>query len=195
MTSSPPPVTDEVREAARLAPDHWLGVVDPGWRGQDPPPRWALVGEWRSTPGGEVAEWRPNEEYRPSPAALGWPGATDPVDEAVQRAVTGYGPLEEAVRALAVAEVHVLTAPDGEPLRVAGPDGVPAVPVFTALPHQPFAGILAHRSLPAAELARALAAADILIALNPAGPARLTVPAAEVAAAAAPVHTTSGASS
>ncbi|MFD3944796.1 type VII secretion system-associated protein [Streptomyces sp. NPDC058579] len=189
-----PPVPDDVREAARLAPDHWLGMVDPGWRGEGAPPRWALVGEWRSAPDGEVAEWQANDEYRPSPQALGWPAPTDPVDEAVQLAVTGYGRWEDAVRALAAAEVSVLHAPDGEPLLPAGPDGRPTVPVFTAEPHQPFAGVLTHRSLPAADLARSLAAEGALLAVNPAGPARLTVPAQDVVSA-APVPSNPGASS
>ncbi len=29
-----PPVPDDIREAGRLAPDHWLGVVDPMWSGR-----------------------------------------------------------------------------------------------------------------------------------------------------------------
>ncbi len=44
---------------------------------------------------GEIEEWRANEDYRPSPTALGWPEPTDDVDEAVQRASTGYGPVDE----------------------------------------------------------------------------------------------------
>src|SRR5689334_19769054 len=58
-----PPVPDSIREAGRLAPDHWLGMVDPTWTGEGEPPSWALVGEWRSSPEGEIVEWRDNEEY------------------------------------------------------------------------------------------------------------------------------------
>lgn len=84
-----PPVPTEIRKAGRLAPDPWLGMVDPAWQGEDEPPHWAVVGQWRSGSAGEIEEWRPNEEYRPSPQPLGRPAPSDPVDEAVQRAATG----------------------------------------------------------------------------------------------------------
>ena len=68
-----PPVPDDIREAARLAPDHWLGVVDPMWYGEGKPPEWAMTGRWRSGLDGEIVEWEDNPDYRPSPRALGWP--------------------------------------------------------------------------------------------------------------------------
>ncbi|WP_443051418.1 type VII secretion system-associated protein, partial [Streptomyces sp. JV184] len=99
---------DHIREAAREAPDHWIGVVDPAWTDAAPPPPSALAGEWRSGRDGDVVEWHANDDYRPSPLALGWPEPTDTVDAAVQLAVTGYGSLDDAVEALAGAEVMVL---------------------------------------------------------------------------------------
>ncbi|WP_020139994.1 type VII secretion system-associated protein [Streptomyces sp. 351MFTsu5.1] len=186
-----PPLPDDVREAARLAPDHWLGVVDPGWRGEGPPPHWAVVGEWRSGLSGEVEEWQPNEEYRPSPASLGWPEPTDPVDAAVQAAVTGYGPLVEAVRALAGAEISFLRTRDGVPQQLTSPDGTPTVPVFTSAAHQPFALSLTHATLPAT----ALATHGVTLTVNPAGPACLVVTAEEVLEAAATAEAASGSGS
>ncbi|MFE1834009.1 type VII secretion system-associated protein [Streptomyces sviceus] len=186
-----PPLPQDVREAARLAPDHWLGVVDPGWQGEGPPPHWAVVGEWRSGLSGEVEEWQPNEEYRPSPASLGWPEPTDPVDAAVQAAVTGYAPVEEAVRALAGAEVTFLRTRAGVPQPLLSPDGTPTVPVFTSAAHQPFALSLTHATLPAT----ALAAYGMTLTVNPAGPACLVVTAEEVLEAAAAGEATSGAAS
>ncbi|WP_346779887.1 type VII secretion system-associated protein [Streptomyces sp. S3(2020)] len=180
LPPSAPPLPDEVREAARLAPDHWIGVVDPGWREDGPPPRWAVAGEWRSGESGEVEEWEPNEEYRPSPSALGWSAPTDPVDEAVRLAVTGYGPVSDVLSALADAEVSFVRAPDGGPLAMTSPDGGPTVPVFTSPAHQPFSASLAHDSLPARELA----AYGMTLTVNPAGPACMVVGAAEVLAAA-----------
>lgn len=184
-----PPLPQDVREAARLAPDHWLGVVDTGWQGEGPPPHWAVVGEWRSGLSGEVEEWQPNEEYRPSPASLGWPEPTDPVDAAVQAAVTGYAPVEEAVRALAGAEVTFLRTRAGVPQPLLSPDGTPTVPVFTSAAHQPFALSLTHATLPAT----ALAAYGMTLTVNPAGPACLVVTAEEVLEAAAAGEATSGA--
>ncbi|MFF2326488.1 MULTISPECIES: type VII secretion system-associated protein [unclassified Streptomyces] len=168
-----PPIPDHVRQAAREAPDHWIGVVDPGWPATAPPPPWAVAGEWRSGLDGEVVAWQPNDDYRPSPLALGWRDPTDPVDAAVQLAVTGYGPLDDVVEALAGAEVTVLRAPDGGPLTVSGSDGAPAVPVFTAPPHQPFEGALAHDTIAVADLVRRIAPDEGRLSVNPAGPARL----------------------
>ncbi|MYQ82186.1 type VII secretion system-associated protein [Streptomyces sp. SID4936] len=175
-----PPVPDHIREAAREAPDHWIGVVDPAWTDAAPPPPWAVAGEWRSGLDGDVVEWQANDDYRPSPLALGWPEPTDPVDAAVQLAVTGYGSLDDAVEALAGAEVMVLRGPDGGPLSVIGADGAPAVPVFTAVPHQPFEGALAHDRVSVADLVRGLAPDEDRLSVNPAGPARISLNARQV---------------
>nr|WP_107120263.1 type VII secretion system-associated protein [Streptomyces antibioticus] len=176
LPPSAPPLPEEVREAARLAPDHWIGVVDPGWRADGPPPRWAVVGEWRSGETGEVEEWEPNDEYRPSPSALGWAEPTDPVDEAVRLAVTGYGPVADVLRALADAEVSFVRAPEGGPLAMTSPDGEPTIPVFTSREHQPFSGSLVHDTLPVRELA----AYGMTLTVNPAGPACMVVGAEEL---------------
>ncbi|MFI2379722.1 type VII secretion system-associated protein [Streptomyces sp. NPDC018964] len=127
-----PPVPDDIREAGRLAPDHWLGVVDPMWSGEGKPPEWAMTGRWRSGLDGEIVEWEDNPEYRPSPRALDWPEPEDEVDRAVQLASTGYGPGEAVPAALAGREVAVLTAPGGGLLSAVAPDGTPVVPVFTS---------------------------------------------------------------
>ena len=100
-----PPVPDDIREAGRLAPDHWLGVVDPMWSGEGKPPDWAMTGRWRSGLDGEIVEWEDNPDYRPSPRTLGWPEPEDEVDRAVQLASTGYGPGEAVPAALAGREV------------------------------------------------------------------------------------------
>lgn len=185
-----PPVPDHIREAAREAPDHWIGVVDPAWTDDAAPPPWAVAGEWRSGLDGEVVEWQPNDDYRPSPLALGWPEPTDPVDAAVQLAVTGYGPLSDAVEALAAADAAVLRAPDGGPLTVAGADGSPAIPLFTAVPHQPFEGALAHDTVAVADLVRGLPTDQVRLSVNPAGPARILLDARQVLDAVRPAVST-----
>ncbi|MFE4653329.1 type VII secretion system-associated protein [Streptomyces sp. NPDC056707] len=160
MSSSPvespaeegiPPVPDHIKEAARLAPDHWIGMVDPMWSGEGLPPQWAVAGSWRSGQTGEIEEWQENEEYRPSPEVLGLAAPTDAVDAAVQLAATGYGPAEDVPRLLAAAEVAVLTGPDGRPLTAATSDGQPVIAVFTASDHLRAAGPLASTvmSIPA----------------------------------------------
>jgi hypothetical protein len=145
-------VPDDIREAARLAPDHWLGIVDPAWRGEGAPPAWAVVGEYRSGLDGDVVEWRDNDDYRPSPVTLGWPEPTDVIDEAVQFASTGYGSEDDVIALLAGAEVAVLVDPEGRPLAARTPDGDPVVPVFTSDVHLQSVGQLASDIMPMTSL-------------------------------------------
>jgi len=171
-----PPIPDSIREAARLAPAHWLGMVDPTWTGEGAPPSWALVGQWRSSPEGEIVEWRDNEEYRPSPSALGWPEPTDDVDAAVQLAATGYGPGQAVAETLAaLPEVAVLVTPAGAPLAATAPDGTtPVIPVFTSPAHLHAAGRLAYELMSVRALADQLPA-DHLVYVNPSAPVSMTV--------------------
>ncbi|MFC4471793.1 type VII secretion system-associated protein [Streptomyces xiangluensis] len=169
-----PPVPAEIREAARIAPDHWLGMVDPTWSGEGEPPNWAVVGQWRSGLDGEIEEWRPNEEYRPSPQALGWPEPTDPVDEAVQLAATGYGPGEAVPRLLAGAEVAVLLGPGGGPLSATSPDGASVVPVFTSPTYLHAAGRFGYELMPVIQVLDRIPDGHVLY-LNPSGPVSMTV--------------------
>ncbi|MGI5197947.1 type VII secretion system-associated protein [Streptomyces sp. CA-288835] len=160
----------ELVEAARLAPDHWISMVDPGWSGEGVPPDWAVAGRWRSGPAGEIEEWEDNEAYRPSPEALGWPAPADDVDAAFQLAVTGYGPAEDAVRALAAAEVAVLTLPDGLPVTAVASDGTPVVPVYTSSPYLDAAGGFAFEVVAVPDLLGRLPDGYALY-VNPSGPA------------------------
>ncbi|MEV1049148.1 type VII secretion system-associated protein [Streptomyces sp. NPDC049916] len=144
----PPEPPEEIVRAGRMAPDHWFSTVDPGWRGEGVPPDYAVAGRWRSDVDGEIVEWEDNDAYLPSPEVLGWPEPTDPVDAALQRAVTGYGPPEDVAYALTDAEVAVLTLPDGSPVTATGSDGTPVVPVFTSSRYLNLVGALAfdHRA-------------------------------------------------
>lgn len=163
-----PPVPDEVREAARLAPDHWLGMVDPAWSGEGSPPEWAVVGQWRSDSAGEVVEWQENEDYRPSPGMLGWPEPTDAVDAAVQLAATGYGPGEDVTRALVDAELAVLVRADGDLVTAATTEGAAVVPVFTSPRYLELLGPLAYEIMTVTALVDRLPE-EHLLHLNPTG--------------------------
>lgn len=123
----------DIVEAAKVAPDHWLNVVDQHWKPEDgqAPPMWARLGRWRSNEHGEIVEWEHNPEYRPSPERLGWPKPDSEVDAAVQRAATGYGPEIAVAEALAGTEVAVCVDEDGQPARSEAPNGTVAVAVFT----------------------------------------------------------------
>lgn len=93
-------IPEFIRDAARAAPGQWVGLVDPTWQGEGPPPAWAVVGEWLGDEAGEPVEFRANEQYRPSPLAHEWPNPTDAIDAAVQLSATGYCPPEDCNRAL-----------------------------------------------------------------------------------------------
>ena len=171
-----PPIPDSIREAGRLAPDHWLGMVDPAWTGEGTPPNWALVGQWRSSPEGEIVEWRDNEEYRPSPSALGWPEPADDVDTAIQLAASGYGPGEAVTDALAaLPEAAVFVTPEGDLLPATAPDGTTRViPAFTSPGYLHAAGRLAFVLMSVRELAERIPA-DHVLYLNPSAAVSMTV--------------------
>jgi len=182
----PPP---EVIEAARTAPDHWLAMVDLTWQGEGPPPLWALIGQWRSGPTGEIEEWRDNPEYRPSPQMLDWSEPTDAVDGALQLAATGYGPGQDVSEALARAEVSVLVTATGSPLAAASPEGTPVIPVYTSQSYLESVGRLLYDRRPVADLVEQLPPGHALY-LNPTGPVSMLVDTEELRAALAGVSGT-----
>lgn len=163
-----PTPPEDIVEAARLAPGHWISMVDVGWDGEGVPPDRVVVGRWRTGATGEIEEWEDSEAYRPSPEAFGWPEPTDDVDEALQLAVTGYGPAEAVPRALATTEVAVLTLPDGTVVTAAVADGGLVVPVFTAPPHLDAVGGFASEHVTVTDLLNRLPP-DHALYINPAG--------------------------
>lgn len=174
--TDPPEIPEAVRDAARRAPGHWIGMVDPEWTHDRTPPEWAVLGEWQSDESGEVGNYRPNPAYRPSGRVLGWPEPTDPVDAAAQRAATGYGSVDEACAALAEAEITVVRGPDGGPLTAAGLDGAPVILSFTSAAHEFMSAALRHDTVPAQELARSLRGSGALLMVNAGAAAPLLVP-------------------
>ncbi|MGW6057871.1 type VII secretion system-associated protein [Streptomyces sp. NPDC055189] len=172
-----PEIPEAVRAAARRAPGHWIGVVDPEWTDERTPPEWAVLGEWQSDESGGVGDYRANPAYRPSARVLGWPEPTDPVDAAAQRAATGYGSVDEALAALAGAELTVVRGPDGGPLTAAGQDGSPVVLSFTSPAHEFMSAALMHDMLPARELARSLSGSGTWLSVNAGAAAPLLIPA------------------
>jgi hypothetical protein len=122
--------------AARVAPNHWLSVIDRHWHGDEgePSPSWASLGRWRSDENGEIVEWEQNTEYRPSPDAYGWAPPVSPVDAAVQLVATGYASEEMFALMLADAEVAVCVDENGGLAVSDAQDGTDAVPVFSPSP-------------------------------------------------------------
>lgn len=161
-------------------------MVDLTWQGEGPPPLWALIGQWRSGPTGEIEEWRDNPEYRPSPQMLDWSEPTDAVDCALQLAATGYGPGKDVSEALARAELTVLVTATGSPLAAASPEGTPVIPVYTSQSYLESVGKLLYDRRPVAELVEQLPPGHALY-LNPTGPVSMLVDTEELRAALAGV--------
>ncbi|MGW4685514.1 type VII secretion system-associated protein [Streptomyces sp. NPDC004244] len=159
-----PPVTEEMRAAARRMPGQYLYAIDPAFDPQGEVPGHGIQGAFRISADGEISGYVGNDRYRPSPVALDFPPPTDPVDEAVQLAVTGYGPPAAVVDALESATIAVAgpapsaTAPRSTPRETA---------VFTSPSHVPDG--VTPTWIPGAELLAALPPQTV-IHVNPASP-------------------------
>ncbi|MGW2015242.1 type VII secretion system-associated protein [Streptomyces sp. NPDC001927] len=127
------PWPEELVKMGKLAPDHVIRIVDPAWRGEEgEPPDWAVGGAWRTDSEGNIVEGEINEEYRPTPRALGWPEPLDALDAAVQLSATGHGDEDVVARELAAAHLLVFVDGNGAPAVSKAPDGTDVVSVSTA---------------------------------------------------------------
>ncbi|MEW2165698.1 type VII secretion system-associated protein [Streptomyces sp. NPDC007084] len=166
----------ELLDAAKIAPDHWIRMIDPAWNGDGEPPEWAVGGVWRSDEDGNIVEGEVNEDYKPSPAAMGWPPPIGPLDEAVQLAATGYITEDTLARELAASDVLVFVDENGEPALVRAPDGsdvvaVSADAVLVDEEENP------HVRMPVEELLRRTNDEWDLYFLSPSAPVSIVVPA------------------
>lgn len=135
---SVPPLTDELRQTAHNNPGSWLYAVDPAVDPEGDVPPYALIGAWQVDDQGEVAdEFTHNQDYRPSPQALGLDRPTDPVDAALQRAATGYGHEEDALVLLLDAELILYAREAGGLYTVSNSEGRRTIQVYTAAEHLP----------------------------------------------------------
>ncbi|MEU9386471.1 type VII secretion system-associated protein [Streptomyces sp. NPDC048279] len=171
-----PEVPEAIVNAARLAPDHYFYMPDPQWAGEGTPPQWAVVGRWRSDSEGGIVDWEYNDDYQPSPEALGWREPADEVDAAVQLAVTGYGPSEAVPRALVGAVLHVFVDQEGDPVLREGPEGSTVVPVFTMTAALQETELPPHRSVSVVELIAGIEEGRQLMYLSPTSPVQMVLP-------------------
>ncbi|MGW4464940.1 type VII secretion system-associated protein [Micromonospora sp. NPDC004704] len=172
-----PTVTPQLRERARQNPESWIYVVDPGFEDAPEVPGWAVVGAYRVDERGEVVdELRPNPNYRPTPAALGFPPPANELEGALQRAVTGHADDNEVRAALLEATVFVphLSGTDGVAGLDAGLDQR-VVHAFTSERYLPEPVTWRHwERLPVRDLAEALGGRYLL--LNPDSELELRLP-------------------
>ncbi|MCX5605988.1 MULTISPECIES: type VII secretion system-associated protein [unclassified Streptomyces] len=173
-------ITESMRAEAARNPGSWVYAIDPFVDSHGRVPPYAIMGAWKVDDDGVITdEFEGNSKYRPSPRTMGMPEPTDPVDSAIQLAVTGYGP--EAAISQALAKSSVFLIPDsivglGEHCAVAGGSGV--VEAFTDVRHAP--GTAPElRKMDALRLAASLPI-DAHLKLNPGGVVSVQVPVADL---------------
>lgn len=97
-TSRPgkPKITEEMRANARANPNSWLYVIDEAFDPNGPVPSWAVVGAYPVNARGNIVEdFHPNDRYRPSPKALGFPEPGNELERLLQLVRTNHRPAED----------------------------------------------------------------------------------------------------
>jgi hypothetical protein len=91
-----PEITEEMRANARANPNSWLYVIDEAFDPDGPVPSWAVVGAYPVSAGGQIVEdFHPNDRYRPSPKALGYPEPGTDLERMLQLVRTNHRPAED----------------------------------------------------------------------------------------------------
>jgi hypothetical protein len=174
-----PPV--QVVEAARMAPDHYIGFYDSTWSGEGQPPDWTSSGQWRTDENGIIVDWEENEDYRPSPRALGWLEPIGAIDAAVQLAATGYGPAEAVLEAFRDAELAVYLEPGGElSISVVSEEGGRAVAVTSAETEHDKEQVGEYEVVAVPELLERIPKDCDLLFLSPSSPVSMVVESADL---------------
>ncbi|PXY34548.1 hypothetical protein DI005_31675 [Prauserella sp. PE36] len=91
-----PKITREMRANARANPNSWLYVIDEAFDPNGSVPSWAVVGAYPVNASGEIVEdFHPNDRYRPSPKALGYPEPANELERLLQLVRTKHRPAED----------------------------------------------------------------------------------------------------
>lgn len=95
-TPTQPPITEAMRAHARENPNSWLYVIDEAFDPAGAVPPWAIVGAYPVNGAGEiVTDFHPNDQYRPSPRALGFPEPEGELEELLQLVRARHRPADE----------------------------------------------------------------------------------------------------
>ena len=116
--AGPPPITDEMRASANANPNSWLYVLDPLYVGNTETtevPQWAIIGAYPVNALGQIEDERfaPNDTYRPSPRALGWPDPLTALERIIQLAKAGHRPVADLPGAVLDATLLLYDPDDG----------------------------------------------------------------------------------
>jgi hypothetical protein len=187
-----PPITERMRASARANPNSWLYVLDPAFVESDDVPQWAVVGAYPVDDRGCIENrFAPNDTYRPSPMALGWPEPVTLLEQTIQLAKAGHRAPGELPATVLDATLLVYDPGDGTwdgtQLTVL-PDeqsGRLVVPACTSAEHVPadWPGWKSMRGKDIVPLLRGYP-----LAVNPDGPVSAILPASLLTDAASRAH-------
>ncbi|MET9264742.1 type VII secretion system-associated protein [Amycolatopsis sp. NPDC004079] len=130
-----PEITPEMRANARTNPNSWLYVIDEAFDARGPVPSWAVVGAYPVNGTGEVVEdFHPNDRYRPSPKALGFPEPRNDLERLLQMVRTEHRPAEDLPRVIldSTLLVYALSPVQRTVIGFHNADGRVMVPAYTA---------------------------------------------------------------
>lgn len=191
----PPEITQDMRASAKQNPNSWLYVMDPAFEAGDDVPDWGVIGAYPVDSNGDIEpDFRPNEQYLPSPQALNLPLPTNELERLMQLVHTKHEPTSVLPPAILKATLYVYADTpdtgdaDGEstgaaPEELSGFEdeaGRVLVPACTA-EHEVPASWPGSRALTGRELLPLLG--DRPLALNPNGAVTAVVPVEHLTAA------------
>ncbi|MGW7530779.1 type VII secretion system-associated protein [Amycolatopsis sp. NPDC054798] len=130
-----PEITPEMRANARTNPNSWLYVIDEAFDARGPVPSWAVVGAYPVNGTGEVVEdFHPNDRYRPSPKALGFPEPRNELERLLQMVRTDHRPAEDLPRVIldSTLLVYALSPVQRTVIGFHNADGRVMVPAYTS---------------------------------------------------------------
>lgn len=162
-----PEITADMRANARANPGTWLYVIDEAFDPTGNVPSWAVIGAYPVNDRGEIVDdFHFNDQYRPSPQALGFPDPSSELEYLLQLIYTRHRPEEDLAPAVLDAELYVFayTPAQRTLVGVHDLDGDVVVPAYTAR-------ALAPRDWPHARKVRGRDIIDLLggcpLAINP----------------------------
>jgi hypothetical protein len=130
-----PKITDEMRANAKANPNSWLYVIDEAFDPDGPVPSWAVVGAYPVNGAGEIVEdFHPNDRYRPSPKALGFPDPRNELEQLLQLVRTNHRPVTDLPRVFldSTLFVYALSPVQRTVIGFHNTDGQVLVPAYTA---------------------------------------------------------------
>jgi hypothetical protein len=162
-----PEITQEMRANARANPNSWLYVVDEAFDPNGNVPPWAVIGAYPVNADGEIIDdFHFNDQYRPSPQALGFPEPSSNLEYLLQLIHTQHRPPEDLAPAVLDEELFVFAYTPAQRTLVGfyDVDGTVVVPAYTSKS-------LAPRDWPHARAVRGRDIIDLLgghpLVLNP----------------------------